>query len=107
MIVPRALVANRVSSALPSENPRVYGQDVDKNRGNTDNAEATIAFTDLPIWEAATEALADDELLTATITELLERLTAGPLDPDTRNDIAVDLLAMTDRLRGFALLVQS
>lgn len=69
--------------------------------------EDTVAFRDLPVYEAAAGALADTDLLHAAVEELRQRLTSGVLDFEARHDIACDLLEVTDRLHAFALRVMA
>lgn len=74
-------------------------------RTGTKQLEAEIAFSDLPLFEAATDALLEQEYLAATLAELLERLTTRQLSTDDRRDIAADLRKITTALAAFALVV--
>lgn len=69
--------------------------------------EASVAFSDLPVYEATETALENVEALTAAIVEMRERLTTGHFGSDARYDIAVDLYELTSKLQAFALGVLS
>lgn len=68
---------------------------------------ANVAFNDLPLLEAAEQAKKDATLVVAGVEELAERLWAGALDADSRDDLAIDLLALAARIQVFALAVRA
>lgn len=69
--------------------------------------EAPIAFTDLPLLEAAERAKTDAAVLVAAVAELSERLWAGALSADARDDLAIDLLETAAKIQTFALAVRA
>lgn len=68
---------------------------------------ANVAFDDLPLLEAAVQAKKDAVLVVASVEELNERLFAGALNADARDDLAIDLLALAARIQVFALAVRA
>lgn len=66
---------------------------------------AAIAFDDLPLLEQTEAAKRDLALLLASADELQERLWAGALDFESRQDVALDVVKLTARIQSWALTV--